>query len=96
MWVPAGRERWDRSALGGCVVALRRWRSSRETEFSPKQVARAADAEIDMRRPAPRRSTILHKFSRLLQSMLPQGNSIGPPMRSVGRELEEIFPSDER
>jgi hypothetical protein len=78
------------------VVALRRWRSSRETEFSFNQGARAVDAEIDMRRPAPRRSTIVHNFSRLLKWMLPQGNSIGPPMRSVGRELEEIFPSDDR
>ena len=77
-------------------MALRRWQSSRKLEFSPNRMARAVDAEIDMRRPAPRRSTIAHNLSRLLRWMMPEGNSIGPPMRSVGRELEEIFPSDDK
>ena len=77
-------------------MALRRWLSSKEPEFSPDRMARVMDAEIDMRRPPPRRSKIVHNFSRVLRWMLPEGNSIGPPMRSVARELEEIFPSDER
>jgi len=76
------------------VVALWRWRSSRVLEFSPTRMARALDAEIDMRRPPPRRSTIAHNISRLLRWMMPEGNSMGPPMRSVARELEEVFPSD--
>jgi hypothetical protein len=83
-------------AAGGCVVALRRWLSSKELEFSPTQMARAIDAEIDMRRPPPHRSAIAHNVSRLLRWMLPEGNSIGPPMRSVAREIEEIFPSDDK
>jgi len=59
-------------------------------------MARAIDAEIDMRRPPPHRSAIAHNVSRLLRWMLPEGNSIGPPMRSVAREIEEIFPSDDK
>jgi len=59
-------------------------------------MARAVDAEIDMRRLAPRRSIIAHNVSRLLRWMMPEGNAIGPPMRSVARELEEIFPADDR
>jgi hypothetical protein len=78
------------------VVAVRQWRSSREFELSPNRMMRAVDAEIDMRRLAPRRSIFAHNFSRLLRWMMPEGNSIGPPMRSVARELEEIFPSDDK
>src|SRR5208283_1155662 len=81
---------------GGCAVALRQWRSSRELEFSPNRMTRAVDADIDMRRLAPRRSIFAHNFSRLMRWMLPEGNTIGPPMRSVAREIEESFPSDER
>jgi hypothetical protein len=77
------------------VVALWWRRSSKELEFSPNRTARAVDAEIDMRRYAPRPSTIAHNISRLLRWMMPEGNSIGPPMRSVARELEEVFPSDD-
>lgn len=77
-------------------MALRQWRSSKELQFTPNRIARAIDTEIDMHRAMPRRSIVAHNFSRLLRWMLPEGNSMGPPMRSVARELEEIFPSDER
>jgi hypothetical protein len=77
------------------VVALWRWRSSKVLEFSPNRTARAVDVEIDMRRPTPRPSTIARNISRLLRWMLPQGNSMGPPMRSVAREIEEVFPSSD-
>lgn len=73
----------------------RQWRSSKALDFSPYSAARAIDTEIDMRRAAPRPSTIAHGFSRLLRWMMPEGNSIGPPMRSVAREMEEFFPSDD-
>jgi hypothetical protein len=77
------------------VVALWRWRSSKVFEFSPNRTARAVDAEIDMRRRAPRPSTITHNLSRLLRWMMPEGASMAPPMRSVARELEEVFPSND-
>jgi hypothetical protein len=72
------------------------WRSSRELNFTPSRTVRSVDAEMDMRRPMPRRSTVAHNISRLLRWMMPEGNSVGPPMRSIARELEEIFPSDDR
>jgi hypothetical protein len=77
-------------------VALTQWRSSREFHFTQHRLERAIETEIDMHRPAPRRSIVVHNLSRLLRWMLPEGNSIGPPMRSVAREMEEIFPSEER
>ena len=76
------------------MVARLRWRSSRELDFTPYRTARALDADIDMNRPAPRRSTIVLNISRLLRWMMPEGKSIAPPMRSVAREIEEVFPSD--
>lgn len=76
-------------------MALWRWRSSKVPEFPPSRTARAADTDIDMRRPAPRPSTFALTISRLLRWIMPEGNSMGPPMRSVARELEEVFPSDD-
>jgi hypothetical protein len=75
-------------------VALLRWRSPRIIELSSYRAA-PVDADIDMRRPAPRRSLVVLKISRLLRWMMPEGNSMGRPMRSVVRELEEVFPSDD-
>ena len=77
------------------VGLWRQWRSSRTFELSPFQSARAIDTDIDMRRPTPRASTISSNLARALRWMMPQGNSIGPPMRSVAREQEEFFPSDD-
>ena len=71
------------------------WRSSRQLEFSSNKTTHAVDAELDMRRSAPRPSTIANRLSRLLRWMMPQGSSIGPPMSSVARELEEVFPSSD-
>lgn len=76
-------------------MALWRWWSSKEFDFSPNRTVRAVDAEIDMRRLAPRPSRIAHNISSLLRWMMPQGKSVGPPMRSVARELEEFFPIDD-
>lgn len=76
------------------MVALWRWRSSGQLDFTPNHTARAVDADIDMKRPAPRRSTIVLNIARLLRWMMPEGKSIAPPMRSVAREIEEVFPSD--
>ena len=78
------------------MVALRQWRSAKELRFSQNKIARAIETEIDMHRAAPRPSIVAHNFSRLLRWMLPEGNSMGPPMRSVAREIEEICPADEK
>ena len=79
-------------------MALWRWRRSKEFDFPPNKPERVvpADSEIDMHRPAPRPSLIVRTVSRMLRWMMPPGNSMGPPMRSVAREAEEVFPSDDR
>lgn len=77
------------------MVALSRWQSSKEVRFPQNHLARAADADLDMRRPPPRSSAIIRGLSRALRWMMPEGKSMGPPMRSVAREIEEAFPSDQ-
>ena len=77
------------------MVALWRWRSSKEVRFPHNHITRAADADLDMRRPPPQRSAIMRNLARLLRWMMPEGKSMGPPMRSIAREIEEAFPSDE-
>ena len=77
------------------MVAVWRRRSSKSVHFSQNHTARAADVDLDMRRPAPRRSRIVRNFSRLLRWMMPEGNTIARPMRSIAREIEEAFPTDQ-
>ena len=75
-------------------MALWRWRSPKAIQFPQNHIAPAADTELDMRRPAPRRSALVRSVARLLRWMMPEGKTIGPPMRSIAREIEESFPSD--
>ena len=76
----------------------RQWRSSktgRTIGFSPNRSARPIDADLDMARNSPRPSTVTTSISKALRWMMPEGNSMGPPMRSIAREQEEFFPSDD-
>jgi hypothetical protein len=59
------------------------------------KIARPKDAEIDMRRSRLAPSKLSSAFSRLLRWMLPEGDIIAPPKRSIARELEEEFPSND-
>ena len=74
-------------------MVVMRWRSSKTLEYPLPRIARVVETEIDMNRPAPRPSPVKQKFSDLIKWLLPGGASTAPPMRSVGRELEEVFPS---
>lgn len=76
---------------GGCVVVMR-WRSSKTLDY-PLPRTLVVETEIDMYRPAPRLSPVKQRFSDLMRWLMPVGASTRPPMRSVGRELEEVFPS---
>ena len=76
------------------MVALWR-RSFKSFQNTPNRTTRPIDADLDMRRPRPAPSKMVRHFSRLLRWMLPEGNSMGPPMRSIQRESEEEFPSND-
>ena len=74
-----------------------RWwmRSLKSVRSSPNKASRPVDVEIDMRRHQPAPSKIVRGVSRLLKWMMPEGDTIAPPKRSIARELEEEFPSND-
>ena len=50
--------------------------------------------ELDMRRQAYRRpAAALVRLREFIRWLTPQSARVGPPMRSVAREIEERFPS---
>jgi hypothetical protein len=60
------------------------------------QFVRVVEPELDMNRIRPR-PTALGRIMEMLRWLTPMGGEIvGSPRRSVGRELEEAWPSTER
>ncbi|MGH7925950.1 MAG: hypothetical protein ACREQH_15305 [Candidatus Binatus sp.] len=51
--------------------------------------------ELDMVRSAGRPPAGAHTLTRILNWLMPSGRLVGPPMRSVARELEETYPGRE-
>ncbi len=60
------------------------------------QSSRVVEPELDMNRPRPRITGGLSRLWELLRWLAPSGRPMGPPMRSVDRELQELWPSRER
>jgi hypothetical protein len=48
--------------------------------------------DLDMVRSGERPIAGVPTLTRILNWLMPSGRLVGPPMRSVGRELEESFP----
>jgi hypothetical protein len=56
--------------------------------------SRVVEPELDMNRERRRSpAAALARLFEALRWLTPSGQAMGPPMRSVGRELEEAFPS---
>jgi hypothetical protein len=51
------------------------------------------EPELDMNRQPSREPALWIRFWRLIQWLTPESGMVGPPMRSIARELEERFPS---
>jgi hypothetical protein len=51
------------------------------------------EPELDMNRQHRPESSLLLRLWRLIQWLTPESGMVGPPMRSIARELEERFPS---
>ena len=72
-------------------MVVMRWRSSKTLEYTlPRTLV--VETEIDMRRPLPHQSPVKQSFSVLMRWLMPAVASTAPPMRAVGREIEEVFP----
>ena len=58
--------------------------------------ARVVEPDMDMMRTVPEPSSFMKKVSAILKNLMP-ANSAAPaaPMRSVAREIEEVFPSSD-
>ncbi len=54
--------------------------------------SRIVEHELDMVRSAERPVAGVRPLTRILNWLMPSGRLIGPPMRSVARELEEAYP----
>ena len=53
---------------------------------------RIVEHELDMVRSAERPVAVVRPLTRILNWLMPSGQIVGPPMRSVARELEEAYP----
>jgi hypothetical protein len=73
-------------------VADRRSVIADNQSASPGKV-RIVDHELDMERRAAPARIVAGRFERILAWFMPHGRQVGPPMRSVARELEELMPS---
>lgn len=54
---------------------------------------RVIEPELDMNRERRERPVLFVRISQIVRWLMPESRQVGPPMRSVARELEEIFPS---
>lgn len=55
--------------------------------------ARIVEHDLDMVRRSERPAPVSGRLSRILNWLMPTERTVGPPMRSVARELEEAYPA---
>jgi hypothetical protein len=55
--------------------------------------SKIVEHDLDMVRRAERPIPVSGRLSRILNWLMPADRTVGPPMRSVARELEEAFPA---
>ena len=57
------------------------------------RAGRVVEPELDMNRWQPQQSTAVSKLWELVRWLTPGAHLVQAPMRSVDRELEEVWPS---
>ncbi len=58
---------------------------------------RVVEHEMDMQRSRPQRSPGMSRLWELIRWLLPGSQNVTrPPMRSIARELEEVWPTSDR
>ena len=55
--------------------------------------SRIVEHDLDMVRRSERPAPVSGRLSRILNWLMPTERTVGPPMRSVARELEEAYPA---
>jgi hypothetical protein len=56
---------------------------------------RIVEHELDMVRRTERAPVVTNRITKILNWLMPTSGTVGPPMRSIARELEEAFPASE-
>jgi hypothetical protein len=59
-------------------------------------VERVVEHDMDMKRAKPQESAVTSRLGDLMRWLVPSGRPTGSPMRSVAREIEELWPSRDR
>ena len=59
-------------------------------------VEQVVEHDMDMKRARPQESAVSSRFFELMRWLVPNGRPTGSPMRSVAREIEELWPSRDR
>lgn len=81
-------------ARGEARLAQRRRWAEMELILGSRQSSRVVEPELDMNRRGPRIAGALSRLWELVRLFTSGGRAMGPPMRSVDRELEEAWPRD--
>lgn len=64
--------------------------------LKPGGAERVVEPELDMQRRGPQEPAMASRFVELVRWLAPHARPTGSPMRSVAREIEELWPSRER
>lgn len=78
--------------IGRRLAVEERWVIFAGLGFSKQHGSRIVEHELDMVRSAKRPVAGARPLAWILNWLMPSGRLVGPPMRSVARELEETFP----
>lgn len=62
----------------------------------PGGAERVVEPELDMKRHGPQESAMTSRIAELVRWLAPNARPTGSPMRSVAREIEELWPSRDR
>jgi hypothetical protein len=65
-------------------------------QISKHAHGQVVEYELDMHRTGPPASATASKFRGWMRWLMPGAHPVGAPMRSVDRELEDLWPSGNR
>ncbi|MHB8381931.1 MAG: hypothetical protein ACYDC3_06270 [Candidatus Binataceae bacterium] len=71
----------------------RRFSSFASSAIGATAHGRIVEHELDMERERRQPPLFVARISAIVRWLLPESHRVGPPMRSVARELEERFPT---
>lgn len=74
------------------MTMWRRWQET-DTLLGTRESARVVEPELDMQRRGRWAPPALSRLGELMRWLGPSPGWMGPPMRSIDREFEELFPS---